>query len=141
MSISDFRRKILCSKGLAGSAHKNGRQLWSWKYFKFYPSLVRIGDEVCSDHGLSTAAYADSLSEFGVPHELPKSGGWILERKIADTRYADGAVVIPCFVVRPGQGCKRIWINWAKILSHCPSSLIHSANMMNSISESVLQMS
>ena len=47
--------------------------------------------------GYQNPAYADSLSEFGLPRELSKCGGWILERKIADTRYADAAGCYPIF--------------------------------------------
>jgi hypothetical protein len=44
--------------------------------------------------------YAESLKEFGVPRELPHSGGWILERPIPGTPYKDAMGCYPLFVCR-----------------------------------------
>jgi hypothetical protein len=41
--------------------------------------------------------YAESLSEFGVPYELPKSHSWILKRPITGTPYYDGMGCYPLF--------------------------------------------
>ena len=50
--------------------------------------------------GYLHAAYADSLSEFGRPRPLPKSGGWILERQIPRFPYVDGMGCYPLFACR-----------------------------------------
>lgn len=42
-------------------------------------------------------SYAASLAEFGVPHELPYSGGWILERPISGFPARDGMGCYPLF--------------------------------------------
>jgi GNAT acetyltransferase-like protein len=42
-------------------------------------------------------AYAESLSEFGKPWFLPKSGGWILERPIPGFPYRDAMGCYPMF--------------------------------------------
>ena len=44
--------------------------------------------------------YAQSLLEFGEPRELPKSGGWILERPIPGTPYKDAMGCYPFFACR-----------------------------------------
>ena len=44
--------------------------------------------------------YAASLAEFGVPRELPRSGGWILERPIPGTAFADAMGCYPLFACR-----------------------------------------
>ncbi len=41
--------------------------------------------------------YAESLREFGTPHELPCSEGWILERKIPGLPYSDAMGCYPLF--------------------------------------------
>jgi hypothetical protein len=41
--------------------------------------------------------YARSLSEFGVPRELPRSGGWVLERQITGFPYRDAMGCYPLF--------------------------------------------
>ncbi|MCX5643225.1 MAG: GNAT family N-acetyltransferase [Phycisphaerae bacterium] len=41
--------------------------------------------------------YAASLAEFGVPRELPRSGGWILERSIPGTAFQDAMGCYPLF--------------------------------------------
>jgi len=47
--------------------------------------------------GYSHAAYAASLAEFGTPRSLPRSGGWLLERPIAETSYRDAMGCYPLF--------------------------------------------
>ncbi len=44
--------------------------------------------------------YAESLREFGTPRELPKCGGWILERPIANFPYRDAMGCYPLFCCR-----------------------------------------
>ena len=45
-------------------------------------------------------AYAESLSEFGAPRLLPRSGGWILERQIANSRHLDAMGCYPLFACK-----------------------------------------
>lgn len=47
--------------------------------------------------GYSSPAYAGSLSEFGTPRLLPRSGGWILEREIEGFPYRDATGCYPLF--------------------------------------------
>jgi hypothetical protein len=42
-------------------------------------------------------SYAESLSEFGTPSILPKSGGWILKRQIPGFPYLDAMGCYPLF--------------------------------------------
>lgn len=42
--------------------------------------------------------YAKSLAQFGTPHRLPRSGGWILVRKIPGFSYQDAMGIYPLFV-------------------------------------------
>ena len=41
--------------------------------------------------------YAQSLAEFGTPRELPRSGGWILERQIPGFSCHDAMGCYPLF--------------------------------------------
>ncbi len=41
--------------------------------------------------------YAESLAEFGTPRELPRCGGWILERQIPEFPYRDAMGCYPLF--------------------------------------------
>jgi hypothetical protein len=45
----------------------------------------------------SDAGYAESLSEFGVPRALPRSGGWLLERPVPDGSASDLVGPYPLF--------------------------------------------
>ena len=45
----------------------------------------------------SDAGYAESLSEFGVPRRLPRSGGWLLERPVPDGSARDLVGPYPLF--------------------------------------------
>ena len=47
--------------------------------------------------GYSHPDYAASLSEFGTPRQLPRSGGWILERQIPESPYRDAMGCYPLF--------------------------------------------
>jgi hypothetical protein len=47
--------------------------------------------------GYSHASYAESLSEFGSPQLLSKSGGWILKRPIPLSSYSDAMGCYPLF--------------------------------------------
>lgn len=47
--------------------------------------------------GYSHPQYALSMSEYGIPRELPRSGGWILERSIPGTVDQDGMGCYPLF--------------------------------------------
>ena len=44
--------------------------------------------------------YAESLAEFGLPYELPRSRGWILKRKIPDYPGHDAIGCYPLFTCR-----------------------------------------
>ncbi len=44
--------------------------------------------------------YAASLAEFGVPRELPHSGGWLLERAIPGSEFRDAMGCYPLFTCR-----------------------------------------
>lgn len=44
--------------------------------------------------------YAQSLAEFGTPRELPRSGGWILERQIPEFSYHDAMGCYHLFACR-----------------------------------------
>jgi hypothetical protein len=44
--------------------------------------------------------YAESLAEFGAPLELPRCGGWILERPISGFAHHDGMGCYPLFACR-----------------------------------------
>jgi hypothetical protein len=47
--------------------------------------------------GYTSGAYAESLSEFGSPRLLPRSGGWILEREIEGFAFRDATGCYPLF--------------------------------------------
>jgi len=55
--------------------------------------------------GYAHPAYAESLAEFGVPRELPRCGGWILERDV------------PGFTNRDGRGCYPLFFcrDWSRL--------------------------
>ena len=50
--------------------------------------------------GYCHSSYAESLAEFGMPRELPRCGGWILERQIPGSSYRDGMGCYPLFACR-----------------------------------------
>jgi hypothetical protein len=56
--------------------------------------------------GYANADYAASLAEFGSPHLLPSSGGWILERPIPGTSHRDAMGCYPLFACREWLGLR-----------------------------------
>jgi len=54
--------------------------------------------------GYAHPAYADSLSEFGAPLPLPRSGGWLLRRQIPGADCADAMGCYPIFSCADWQG-------------------------------------
>lgn len=47
--------------------------------------------------GYASPAYVESLSEFGIPLSLRRSGGWLLQRKIAGFEHEDAMWPYPIF--------------------------------------------
>ena len=56
--------------------------------------------------GYAHRDYARSLAEFGVPLELPASGGWLLRRPIGDTGYSDAMGPYPLFCCQNWSGLR-----------------------------------
>ena len=62
--------------------------------------------QACTDHGLETASgylhslYSESLSRVGRPRELPRCGGWVLERAIPQAPFRDAMGCYPLFACR-----------------------------------------
>jgi len=54
--------------------------------------------------GYPHASYAESLSEFGTPRQLPRSGGWILQREIPGFPDRDAMGCYPLFACRDWAG-------------------------------------
>jgi hypothetical protein len=54
--------------------------------------VTRCGTSVS---GYQHLDYADSLREFGLPHFLPASGGWVLKRAIPGYPYQDAMGCYP----------------------------------------------
>ena len=54
--------------------------------------------------GYSDAGYAASLSEFGLPRRLPRSGGWLLERPVPGGSRRDLMGPYPLFACRNWAG-------------------------------------
>ncbi|MEN6577701.1 MAG: hypothetical protein ABFD90_15260 [Phycisphaerales bacterium] len=50
--------------------------------------------------------YAKSLAAYGTPRELPRSGGWVLERPIPDSPYRDAMGCYPLFACQDWSGLK-----------------------------------
>jgi hypothetical protein len=48
--------------------------------------------------GYLNPRYAQSLIEYGIPRELPRCGGWILERQIPGSPYRDAMGCYPLFM-------------------------------------------
>jgi len=51
--------------------------------------------------------YANALAEFGTPRELPRCGGWLLEREIPDTPYRDAMGCYPLFACQVWSNLKE----------------------------------
>ena len=56
--------------------------------------------------GYENPAYAQSLAEFGTPRELPRSGGWILERAVPGSSFRDAIGSYPLLVCRDWSGLR-----------------------------------
>lgn len=54
--------------------------------------------------GYFSAAYAQSLADFGKPLALPRSGGWLLERPIGETLLRDMMGPYPLFACQDWNG-------------------------------------
>jgi hypothetical protein len=67
--------------------------------------------------GYADRQYALSLSEFGRPLALPASGGWLLERPIGETGFADAVGPYPFFA------CDA-WAHLGDDLGHLDSQLV-----------------
>lgn len=59
----------------------------------------------CEPRGYSHPSYAQSLAEFGTPRLLPRSGGWVLERRIDQSPYRDAMGCYPLFAC----------VNWSEL--------------------------
>ena len=59
--------------------------------------------------------YAESLSEFGEPLHLPKSGGWLLRRKV-DSNHADAMSAYPLFACMDWKSLKSDFDQFGKSL-------------------------
>ena len=51
-------------------------------------------------------SYAESLAEYGEPHKLPGSGGWVLRRRIPGSDYDDSMGCYPLFSCRDWSGLR-----------------------------------
>jgi len=50
--------------------------------------------------------YARSLAAYGTPRELPRSGGWVIERAIPDSPYRDAMGCYPLFACQDWSGLR-----------------------------------
>jgi hypothetical protein len=73
------------------------------------PSMVEYPafPKECAVTGYLHPAHAASLAEFGTPRELPRSGGWLLERAIPGTEARDAMGCYPLFACRDWLGLQR----------------------------------
>ncbi len=67
--------------------------------------------------GYMHSDYAKSLAEFGTPRELPRCGGWILERKIRGFDASDAMGCYPLF-------CCKDWSNLRADLDELENDLV-----------------
>lgn len=72
--------------------------------------------------------YAETLSEFGTPRELPQCGGWILEREIPGFPYRDAMGCYPLFSCRD-------WSQLAPDLEDIGTNLISLALVTDPLGE------
>ncbi len=70
--------------------------------------------------GHSHPDYAQALAEFGTPRELPRCGGWILEREIPGTAYRDAMGCYPLFAC-------QVWSNLREDLEALGKDLVSLA--------------
>lgn len=61
---------------------------------------------VQSCSGYDHPRYAASFAEFGRPEQLPRSGGWILRRRISGSSYDDAMGCYPLFTCQNWQGLR-----------------------------------
>ncbi len=63
---------------------------------------TEVRESMCDyqEQGYNHPAYVKSLEEFGTPQELPRSGGWLLTRRIPNTDYRDAMGPYPIFSCR-----------------------------------------
>jgi hypothetical protein len=57
--------------------------------------------------GYSSSLYAASLAEFGKPEELPRSGGWLLERMVPGFSDRDAMGCYPVFCAKNWSGLRE----------------------------------
>ncbi|MFC2055317.1 hypothetical protein ACFLV7_13640, partial [Chloroflexota bacterium] len=67
--------------------------------------------------GYGHPGYAQSLAEFGTPIELPRCGGWILERQIPGFLYRDAMGCYPLF-------CCKDWSRLHEDMDEIGSELV-----------------
>ncbi len=67
--------------------------------------------------GYVSAQYARSLAEFGIPLELPRSGGWLLRRPIATPGFVDAMGCYPLFACAD-------WSTLAEDLAELPEEIV-----------------
>jgi len=70
------------------------------------PILESESEESCVA-GYAHDAYADSLSEFGSPLRLSRSGGWLLKREIPETNAHDAMGCYPLFACQNWGGLRE----------------------------------
>ena len=63
-------------------------------------SVCRPLTDIAPFTGYASPGYAASLAEFGTPRQLPRSGGWLLERRIPGSDLRDGIGCYPMFSCR-----------------------------------------
>ena len=56
--------------------------------------------------GYAHPSYAEALAEFGTPRELPRCGGWILERPVPGSTARDAMGCYPLFACRDWLGLR-----------------------------------
>ncbi len=56
--------------------------------------------------GYAHPNYARSLADYGAPRELPRSGGWVLDRPIPHSPYRDAMGCYPLFACRDWSGLR-----------------------------------
>jgi hypothetical protein len=61
---------------------------------------LEAGGVAAGATGYAHPAYAESLSEFGAPRELPRSGGWVLRRRVPGSDLEDAMWCYPLFCCR-----------------------------------------
>ncbi|UCD49842.1 MAG: hypothetical protein JSW27_20220, partial [Phycisphaerales bacterium] len=57
--------------------------------------------------GHAHPSYAEALAEFGRPRELPRCGGWVLERSIPGSSHRDAMGCYPLFGCQDWSGLRE----------------------------------